>query len=250
MHPQTSARRSAASLLVLLLALALALVAAAAVAAAPAAAAPTPTVLTVAAQRDTVAWGAKGVLNGILQTTVEPILPVDRQEVLVEYATSSAGPWSPAATVTNVAAPYTSGAYTYSWTVVSTYYWRMRFPGTPQWGSSDGDVRLVKVKAAVGRPACPKAVKAGKKFTVSGSLKPRARAGSKTVTVSAQRYLSGKWRAYKAYRATNTDSGSVSTYSLRLKIAAKGKFRFQASTRATSALGAGKSVYSRTLKVR
>lgn len=233
-----------------LLPLALVLVVAAAVAAAPAAAAPTPTVLTVSAQSDVVTFGAKGVLNGILQTMADPPQPVDRQEVRVEYSASSVGPWTLAAVVTNDAELYTSGAYTYSWAVRGTAYWRMAFPGTALWGAADGDVIRIKVRAAVGKPACPASVDAGKKFTVSGSLKPKAAAGSRTVTVSAQRYVGGKWRAYKSYKATNADSGAYSKYSVKLKITATGKFRFRAATASTPTLAAGKSAYSRTLRVR
>ncbi len=109
---------------------------------------------------------------------------------------------------------------------------------------------LVKVKAAVGKPACPASVKAGKRFTVSGSLKPRFPKGAKTVTVRAQRYANGKWRPYKSYRATNADSGAYSKYSVRLKITKKGKYRFYGTTAATGTLAAGKSAYSRTLKVK
>ena len=88
----------------------------------------------------------------------------------------------------------------------------------------------VKVKPVLGKPACPSSIKAGKKFTVSGSLKPRYPAGSKNVKVKAQRYASGKWKAYKTYTATTADSGSYSKYSVRLSISKKGKYRFYATT--------------------
>ena len=227
-----------------------ALVLVAAVAAAPAAATPTPTVLTVTPQSPSVNWGAKAVLNGVLQTTVDPIQPVDQQQVLVEYAPYSVGPWTLAETVTNSAAPYSSGAYVYSWTAKRTYYWRFDYAGTAEWAPYTSNFVLVKVKAAVGKPARPASIKAGKKFTVSGSLKPRFVKGSKTVTVKAQRYSSGKWRPYKRYRATNADSGSYSKYSVRLKITRKGKYRFYGTTAATGTLAAGRSAYSRTLRVK
>ena len=234
----------------LLLLLVVALTAVAAVAAAPAAAAPTTTVLTVTPQSPSVTWGAKAVLNGVLQTTVDPIQPVDQQQVRVEYSATSGGPWTLAGTVTNTAAPYSSGAYTYSWTATSTSYWRFDFLGTAEWAPYPSNVVLVKVRAAVGKPACPKSVKAGKKFTVSGSLKPRFPKGARTVTVKAQRYANGKWKPYKSYRATNADSGAYSKYSVRIKITRKGKYRFYGMTAATSTLAAGRSAYSRTLRVK
>ena len=234
----------------LLLVVTAALVLAAAVAAAPAAAAPTPTVLIVTPQSPSVTWGAKAVLSGVLQTTVDPIQPVDQQQVRVEYSATSGDPWLPAGTVTNTAAPYTSGAYIYSWTAERNYYWRFVYDGTAEWAPQTSVFVLVKVKAAVGKPACPRSVKAGKKFTVSGSLKPRFPKGAKTVTVKAQRYTNGKWRPYKSYRATNAVSGEYTKYLVRLKITKKGKYRFYGTTVATSTLAAGKSAYSRTLKVK
>jgi hypothetical protein len=222
----------------------------AAVAATPAGAAPTPTTLTVTAQSATVTWGARAVLNGVLQTTADPPLPVDQQQVLVQYAAQSIGPWTTAATVTNTAALYSSGAYTYSWTAGRNLYWRMNFLGTAQWASTPGAVLYVKVKPAIGKPACPSSVKHGKKVTVSGSLKPRYPAGAKNVKVKAQRYASGKWKAYKTYTATTADSGSYSKYSVRLSISKTGKYRFYATTADTTTLAAGKSAYSRSMKVK
>ena len=121
----------------------------------------------------------------------------------------------------------------------------MIYEGTPEWAAATSVFVLVKVKAAIGKPACPQSVKAGKKFTVSGSLKPRFPKGTKTVTVKAQRYANGKWRPYKSYKATNADSGAYSKYSVRLKITKKGKYRFYATTANTGAFAAARSAYSR-----
>jgi hypothetical protein len=222
---------------------------AAAVATAPAAAA-TSTTLTVTAQSSSVNWGATAVLNGILQTTEAPARPVDQQQVRVQYAGTSIGPWTTAATVTNTAAPYSSGEYTYSWPAARNYYWRMDFAGTAEWAPAPGAVVYVKVMPVLGKPSCPSSVMHGKKFTVSGSLQPKYPSGSKNVTVNAQRYSGGKWKAYKAYTATTANSGSYSKYSVKLSISKKGKYRFYATTADTSALAAGKSAYSRSMKVK
>lgn len=241
-------RTSGARLPLLLVAAALAAIA---VAAAPATAAPTPTTLTVTAQRSSVNWGATAVLNGVLQTTTDPPLPVDQQQVSVQFAATSVGPWQDAATVTNTAAPYSSGAYTYSWKASRNYYWLMSFAGVPDvWGPSAGAVNLIKVKPVLGKPACPASIRAKKKFTVSGSLKPRFPVGSKTVKVKAERYSRGKWTAYKTYTATNANSGSYSKYSVRLAISKMGRYRFHAATADTTTLAAARSAYSRRMHVR
>jgi len=248
MHSQSLSRRSGARLLLLLV---VALVVAAAVAAAPAAALPTPTVLTVSAQSPTVTWGSTAILNGVLQTTVDPIQPVDRQQVRVEYSEfTNVFPWPLAITVTNDAAPYTSGEYTHSWQATRTYYWRMNYEGTDEWGAYVGNYVLVKVAPAIGKPGCPSSIKAGKKFTVSGSLKPKYPSGAKTVTVKAQRYSGGKWRSYKSYAATNADSGSYTKFSVKVSISKKGMYRFYGTTQVTSTLAAGRSADSRSLQVK
>lgn len=237
--------RSGKALLLLLAVLVVGLVLSAA-----AFAAPKSTTLTVTAQSTSVNWSSTAILNGILQTTDNPPLPVDQQQVLVQYATSAdALVWTTAATVTNSAAPYSSGEYTYSWKAARNYYWRMKYDGGAQWGPATGNVVYVKVKPVIGKPSCPSSIKHGKKFTVSGSLKPKYAAGSKTVTVKVQIYSNKKWKAYKSFKATNANSGTYSKYSVKISISKKGKYRFYGTTADTSTLAAGKSAYSRTLKV-
>ena len=170
----------------------------------------------------------------------------------MQYSTSPSGPWTTTADspITNSAAPYASGEYTYSWTATHKYYWRMVFEGTAEWGPRTSGVVYVKVVPVIGRPSRPSSIKHGKKFTVSGSLKPHYRSGSKNVKVRAQRYSSGKWRTYRTYTATTRDSGSYSKYSVRLSISRTGKYRFYATTAKTTTLAAGKSAYSRSMRVK
>jgi hypothetical protein len=209
------------------------------------------TTLTVTAQSTSVNWSSTAILNGILQTTSASPLPVDGEQVLVQYATSAdAVLWTTAATVTNAAAPYSSGQYTYSWKAARNYYWRMRYEGSSQYEGITGNVVYVKVKPVIGKPSCPSKIKAKKKFTVSGSLKPRYAPGSKTVKVNIQISSNHKWKAYKTYKATNANSGSYSKYSVKISISKKGKYRFYGTTANTSTLAAGKSAYSRTLTVK
>ena len=66
------------------------------------------------------------------------------------------------------------------------------------------------------------------------------------MSIKAQRYSSGKWKAYKTYTATTSNSGSYSKYSLRFSISKMGKYRFYATTANTTTLAAGKSAYSRS----
>ena len=236
----------------LLLLLVISVLVAAAVAASPAAAAPASTTLTLNAQSLTVNWGATAILNGVLQTSANPPLPVDQQMVMVEYsATPNApGSWIVAAQISNTLAQYGTGQYTYDFPAQCSYYWRMHFAGTADWAASTSTFLSVKVAPIVGKPSCPLSIKAKKKFTVSGSLRPRFTAGAKTVQVRAYVRKNKQWKFYKAYNATNADSGAYSKYAVKLSISKKGKFRFKGVTAASSDFAAAAGAWSRTLTVK
>jgi FG-GAP repeat len=106
------------------------------------------------------------------------------------------------------------------------------------------------IKPRLGAPAAPRTVKHGNRFTVSGTLAPHFRAGSKTVTVKAYRYVSHEWRLYKSYSAVNAAAGSASKYVTRLKLSQTGTYRFGAFTAATMKWAAARSGISRTLTVK
>jgi len=102
-------------------------------------------------------------------------------------------------------------------------------------------------KPTLTTPKSPTTVKRRKAFTVWGVLKPHFAAGAKTVKVKAYVKRSGKWVAYKSYSAVNADYGSSTKYSIRIKLSRKGKYRFTASTPASTiwlaaSTGPGKTV--------
>ena len=102
----------------------------------------------------------------------------------------------------------------------------------------------------LGAPVCPKRAKHGAAFAVSGSLAPRFPAGSKTVTVTAFRFVKGAWRPLRSYAAVNADAGAASRYSVRVTLKTPGRYRFRASTAATAEWLAATSAWSRTLSVK
>ena len=107
------------------------------------------------------------------------------------------------------------------------------------------------IKPRLGTPACPRTVKHGGRFTVSGTLAPQFRAGTRTVTVKAYRYVGHDWRLFRSYSAVNADAGSASTYvTARLKLSQTGRYRFRAFTAATMKWAATRSGISRTLTVK
>ncbi len=242
-------RGRGAGRLLLLLALAV-LVAAALASPAAAVADPVPTKLTVTAQKKPVYWGSKGILNGILQTAEAAPRPLDQQQIVVQYAVDPDGPWQTAGTVTNSAAPYSSGEYTYLWKASRTYWWKMVFAGSDEWGASESKPVKVGVMPVVGKPKCPKNVRRGWHFTVSGSLKPCFAGGSKTIKVVAERKVGGKWKKHKTYQAVNLRKGTEGRYRVKIKIKQPGRYRFYARSAKTVKYVASTSARGATMRIR
>ena len=106
------------------------------------------------------------------------------------------------------------------------------------------------VRPLVSKPAGPLKVKARKQFGVTGTLKPHFRKGAKTVKVAIYQYKRGKWAFVRSVYAVNSDSGSYTRYTLKLRLSVKGTYRFKATTRTMAAWPSSTSGYSRTTVVK
>jgi len=102
----------------------------------------------------------------------------------------------------------------------------------------------------LGTPTCPKAVARGRWFKVRGELKPRFAAGARTVKVAVYRFAGARWKPCGSFRAVNADHGSHTRYTAKVRIARTGRYRFRATTAATTRWAAANSGFSRTLTVR
>ena len=85
----------------------------------------------------------------------------------------------------------------------------------------------VTPRALVTTPKAPSKMRAGRKGTIYGFVKPRHSAGSKPVRVYRWRWVSGKWKAYGYVRATVSNYGSYSKYSVSTSLIA-GRWRVRA----------------------
>ena len=85
------------------------------------------------------------------------------------------------------------------------------------------------MRPSLGRPVPPASARAGRWFTVYGSLRPHFTAGQKTVKVKVYRYRNGRWVSVKTLSATNVDNGDVTRYRLRVRFTTRGKYRFVAT---------------------
>ena len=228
-------------------------VATAALLAAPglAGAAPSPTDLTVRAQRYTITWGTNTILTGTLMD-LDTITALGGLWVRVEFSpTGAPASWTLLSNVTTeTEAQYSTGQYTQVVQPRKLTYYRYVFLGTAEYAPQVSNTVIVKVRPFVGRPIAPKTIRAGKRFTVRGSLRPRFAAGAKTVTVKAFRYKGGKWVLAKRLRAVNVDTAKYSKYQLRTRLTKKGKYRFRAYTPPMDGWARATSRISKVLVVR
>ena len=201
-----------------------------------------PTTLKAASLQATVTWGGSAVLSAML-TDGASGASLSGQPVQLEWSSDQAD-WKLLSTVTSDAGACTASAQPDKLT-----YYRFRFLGDSVHAPAVSETIVVKVKPAVSKPKAPSKVKAGARFSVTGTLKPLFASGSKTVKIKTYRYRSGKWVFFKTYSAVNANSGSYSKYSVKIRLA-KGKYRFSASTAATAAWAAATTGYSRSLVVK
>ena len=236
-----------------LLAVALCLVTAGLMAApGPAGAAPSPTEIKARAQTSTITWGRNTILTGTLMDT-GTITALGGLSLDVEWShTGSPASWKWLSTVTTEnEAQYSTGQYTQVVHPRQLTYYHFVFSGNAAYSASISNPLTIRVRPYLGRPVVPTVVKAGKRFTVWGSLKPRFPAGARTVKVSVHRYKGhGSWVVVKRLAAKNVDTLRYSKYQLRTSLTKKGKYRFRAYTPTMDGWAPGKSVLSNVLVVK
>ncbi len=113
-----------------------------------------------------------------------------------------------------------------------------------------GTTTSVKRIATLGRPRSAGAVSRGQRFTVWGTLKPRVKAGSKTVKLNLYRYTSGNWRYVKTYSTVNANCGSYSKYQTKIRLWNRGTYRFKAIRPESASWARSTSTRSYTISVR
>ena len=114
-------------------------------------------------------------------------------------------------------------------------YYRLHYvkeSSSPSMEVRSAPSRSVGVRPLLGRPVVPTSARAGRWFTLYGSLKPHFTAGEKTVRVKVYRYKNRHWVYVKTLSATNVDDGAFTRYRLRTRFTARGTYRFRAVTTA------------------
>jgi len=90
------------------------------------------------------------------------------------------------------------------------------------------------VKASLGTPVAPKAMKRSKTYTVYGSLRPWHPAGTKPVRIYKYRKVDGKWKKTGYVKATAYNYKGYTRYKVKMKLTTKGTWRLRACAPADS----------------
>ena len=193
--------------------------------------------LQISAAMAVVDYGSSTLLTGVLYDSGDPLHEVGMGDrpVTVQSSSSATGPWADLETLTTSSVAGSVGACTLTVTPMGPTYYRLRFvAGTGSgYGGSLSFVVRVGVRPLLGTPKVPSSVRAGRSFTVYGTLSPQLPAGEKTVAIKVYRYRNRRWVFMRQVSATNADRGDGTRYGVKLKLTSKGKYRFRAFTAPT-----------------
>ncbi len=211
---------------------------------------PHPTSLTPSVVGDIVLWGKSATVEVVLTDTGSGA-GIGGQQVRLESSADQVT-WDLVTTLTTSSEAAEAGLCRTTVAPKARTYYRFVYEGDAQLehDPSVSDPVAVQVRPLVGTPKAPAKVKARKQFKITGSLKPRFAAGGKTVKVAVFRKRGNKWVLVKSAFAVNSNSGSGSAYTLKTRLAAKGTYRFQATTRAMPAWPSSTSGFSRVTVVK
>jgi hypothetical protein len=109
---------------------------------------------------------------------------------------------------------------------------QVRMRGDSFYSSAVSDVITVRSRAYVTRPFAPASVKAGRRFTVYGYLKPRQPVGAYPVRIYRYKLVAGKWKRYGYYGYVSFvrtgDYSGYSRYSRSMSLPSRGKWLLRA----------------------
>ena len=83
-------------------------------------------------------------------------------------------------------------------------------------------------KPQLGAPQAPALVRAGARFSASGTLAPRHPAGASSVQIRCYRKVGPAWTLARTVAATNADAGDATLYVARVSLAKAGRWKLRA----------------------
>ena len=210
--------------------------------------------LSISVAKTVVTYGSSTMLTGALYNSADPLHEVSMgaQPVTVQTSSSTAGPWVDLKTLTTSSLAGSVGTYSLTVTPTGATYYRLYFVAASDsgYGSVLSYFVRVSVRPVLGAPKVPLSVRAGRSFTVHGTLRPHWPAGQKTVAIKVYRHKNRRWVLTRQVPATNADSGGNTSYGVKVRLTAKGRYRFQAYTPSTMTWVGVTTQFSTVLTVR
>jgi hypothetical protein len=201
-----------------------------------------------------VDYGRSTLLTGVLFDSGDPLHEVGMgdQVVTLQSAPSATGPWVDLKALTTSSVAGSLGKCTFGVTPTRSTYYRLRFVAgaNSRYGGTLSFTVRVGVRPLLGTPRVPSSVRAGRSFTVSGTLSPQMPAGQKTVVINVHRLKNGHWVFIKRVSATNANSGDGTRYSVSVKFTTKGKYRLRAYVAPTTTWASDTTGLSKVLTVK
>ncbi len=189
--------------------------------------------LWISSAKAVVRYGGSTTLQGELYDSTSQPAPVGLggRSVVVQRAPTPGGRWVDEGTYVTSVVPGKVGQISLAVTLRATTYFRLRYFTEPQspYGGAVSAVYKVSVRPLLGTPVSPPRARANRFFIVRGSVKPHFTAGQKLVKVLAYKYRKGRWTRVKSFLAVNRDKGKSTEYRLRIRLKARGKYRFEAA---------------------
>jgi hypothetical protein len=184
-----------------------------------------------------VSGGGSGAVLTVLVTDDEGAGIPDRL-VTCQYSYDQVS-WADLATMTTDA----TGTAAYAYKPAKGMWVRSVVLADSEYLATTSAAVKVTVLPTLGKPVTPSTVRHGRTFTISGYLKPRHKAGAHSVSVKLYRYRNGKWSLYKTVRATNSNYGTYTKFSVRTSVPTKGSWRARAYYAGTISFASATSAY-------
>jgi len=209
--------------------------------------------VALSARARTVDIGRTVVLNGVLYDARDPRneVPMGGRTLVLQSGPSPNGPWSDVAARTTGAGTGSVGSASWDVKPSKPAYYRLRFTigADSGYGSSISFVLRVGVRPLVGTPRAPAKARAGRAFTLSGSLRPDFPARQRVGQVTVYRIGKGRLRVVRTVVARTVDRKGTTVYRASIKLGA-GRYRFRMTSLPTASWDSDVSSLSRVLIVR
>jgi hypothetical protein len=183
-------------------------------------------VLQVSPAHPTPSWGTAAHLSAKLENATNKVFV----GAAVRLERSKGTSWTAVAIKRTASGGTVSFAYTPA--IRTTLRLRFAPPGTQPPKASYLGVQsqtiILTPHVSLTRPALPGTVARGKGVTVSGVMRPRHAAGSRTVQLVFQRLVNGTWTAVSHLNTVISDCAAGSRFGRNVRFDAKGSWRVRA----------------------